>query len=80
MNDILEDTDHVKNTLESSTSFKNVVVKCEVMNNDPSQLSFKALVRTSVDKREDIKAWMAEFSANTATGWVVRRTRPGLSR
>ena len=76
----MSDSDRIKNTIESSKLFTNVVVKCDVVNNDPSQLSFKAVVRTSVDKREDIKTWIAEFSASTATGWIVRRTRPGLSR
>ena len=48
-------------------SFRNAVI---------SHDSESVEIRSSVKSLSDIKIWVEEFSENTKTRWIVRKTRP----
>jgi len=66
--------------LEDSKVFVNKVIKYESIDSSLQQCAFHATVRASICSKEDVKAWVAEFSEKTGTGWIVLKTFPSLQR
>ena len=60
---------HTLNFIETDLpkTFRNAII---------SQDSESVEIRSSVKSLSDIKIWVEEFSENTKTRWIVRKTRP----
>jgi len=69
----------MENFLDSEL-FVNKVIKYKPIDNILQQCAFQATVRTNVTSKEDVQRWVADFSARTSTGWIVRKTFPSLQR